>query len=61
MKFNKNIKENGFLTTTQAASYLNISIATLKKLILLGKIKSFKTPGGHYRIFKKELLENLSD
>lgn len=48
-----------FLTTTQAAKYLNISMATLKKIIIQGKIKAFKTPGGHYRIRKADLLETL--
>ena len=60
MKSQPNSVNNGFLTTTQAAAYLNISTATLKKLIILGKIKTYKTPGGHYRIFKKELFKNLS-
>jgi excisionase family DNA binding protein len=38
---------------------LNISMATLKKIIIQGKIKAFKTPGGHYRIRKADLLETL--
>lgn len=51
--------ENIFLTSTQAAQLLNISTATLKKFIASGKIVTIKTPGGHYRINKKKLLESL--
>jgi excisionase family DNA binding protein len=48
-----------FLTTAQAAHLLNVGIATLKKFIHYGKIKAVRTPGGHYRIRKKDLFENL--
>jgi excisionase family DNA binding protein len=48
-----------FLTTSQAAELLNISNATLKKFITLGRIKTFRTPGGHYRIRKHDLLKDL--
>ena len=51
--------QDEFLTTTQAASFLNISLSTLKKIIKKGMIRTFKTPGGHHRIYKKELLDNL--
>ena len=50
-----------FLTTTQAAEFLNISNVTLKKFIAAGRIKSFRTPGGHYRIHKKDLFHDLYD
>lgn len=55
-KFDKN---DVFLTTKQAAEFLNISLVTLKKLIHQGKIKAFKTPGGHHRIHKFELLKDI--
>ncbi len=48
-----------FLTTTQAAEFLNISSATLKKFIAAGRIKTFRTPGGHYRIHKQDLFDSL--
>lgn len=48
-----------FFTSVQAAEYLNISVATLKKYIYAKKIKTLKTPGGHYRIREKDLLEML--
>lgn len=46
-----------FLTTSQAAKLLNVSVSTLKKFIYLGKIKTLKTPGGHHRILKKALFD----
>lgn len=45
-----------FLTTTQAAELLNVSLSTLKKFVYEGKLKTLKTPGGHYRILKKDLF-----
>ncbi|MBF0485334.1 MAG: helix-turn-helix domain-containing protein [Candidatus Omnitrophica bacterium] len=51
--------EDSFLTTAQAAKALNVSVATLKKFVLYGRIKAIKTPGGHYRIRKKDLFENI--
>ena len=48
-----------FLTAPQAAEILNVSTATLKKIIWEGKVRVFKTPGGHYRICKKDLLSSL--
>ncbi|OGX08851.1 MAG: hypothetical protein A2306_10510 [Omnitrophica WOR_2 bacterium RIFOXYB2_FULL_38_16] len=45
-----------FLTTAQAAEFLNISVSTLKKYIYSSKIKTLKTPGGHYRIRESDLL-----
>ena len=52
-------EKNVFLTTSQAAELLNISNATLKKFIISGKVKTFRTPGGHYRIRKLDLLKDL--
>ncbi len=46
-----------FLTSAQAATFLNVSLSTLKKYIHTNKIKTLKTPGGHYRIRKADLLE----
>ena len=57
-KENKN-REPIFLTSRQVAELLNISLTTLKKLITSGKIRTIRTPGGHYRINKEELLSNL--
>ena len=48
-----------FLTTSQAAEILNVSVSTLKKFIYARKLKVLKTPGGHYRILKKYLLKEF--
>ena len=50
-----------FLTTSQAAKMLNISVSTLKKFIYAGKIRTLKTPGGHHRILRKALFELITD
>lgn len=50
---------NVFLTSAQASELLNISVSTLKKYIQQGKIKTLKTPGGHHRFLKEDLLNQL--
>jgi len=52
-------REKIFLTSTEASQMLNISKATLLKYISLGKVKTIRTPGGHYRIPRAELLASL--
>lgn len=44
-----------FLTPRQASLRLGISYPTIKQWIYRGKLKSVKTPGGHYRIPEPEL------
>jgi molybdopterin-binding protein len=43
------------LSPREAALRLGISYPTMKQWIYRGKIKSVKTPGGHYRIPEAEL------
>lgn len=43
------------LSPREAAMRLGISYPTMKQWIYSGKIKSVKTPGGHYRIPEAEL------
>lgn len=43
------------LSPRQAALRLGISYPTIKQWLYRGKIKSVKTPGGHYRIPESEL------
>jgi len=58
----RNINENNvFLTPNEAAVFLNVSLSTLKKYIYQGKIKTLKTPGGHHRIRKSDLLNMVVD
>ncbi len=59
MTLSEKKNDEKFLTASQAAELLNVSISTLKKFIHSGKIKALKTPGGHYRVLRKDLLENL--
>jgi len=47
------------MTTAQASEFLNMSISTIKKYIYQGKIKTLKTPGGHHRYLKKDLMKVL--
>ena len=37
-------------TTSQAAKLLSVSADTVLKWVKAGKINSYRTPGGHYRI-----------
>ncbi|MCK4882898.1 MAG: helix-turn-helix domain-containing protein [Candidatus Omnitrophica bacterium] len=59
MKRNLNQKDEVFLTATQASEFLNVSVSTLKKYVHQGKIKTLKTPGGHHRFKKDDLLKKL--
>ena len=43
------------LSPREAAQRLGISYPTIKQWLYRGKIKSIKTPGGHYRIPESEL------
>ncbi len=54
-------KSEVYLTPNQAAQLLSVSTATFKKFIYQGAIKTFKTPGGHYRIRKSDLLTITSE
>ena len=47
------------LTTTEVARLLGMHANTLKNWVRSGKIPSYKTLGGHYRIRSSELVESL--
>jgi excisionase family DNA binding protein/putative nucleotidyltransferase with HDIG domain len=55
------IEEELYLTPKQAAEYLNLSLSTIKNYIYAGELKTLKTPGGHHRISKSELLAAMGD
>jgi len=40
---------------------VNLSLSTIKNYIYTGKLRTLKTPGGHHRIRKSELLSILGD
>jgi excisionase family DNA binding protein len=44
-----------FYTTTEAARILRVSNQTIRNYIYSGKIKSYRTPGGHHRVSKDDL------
>ena len=49
------------LTTVQAAKYCNTTQMTITRWIASGKIKAYKTPGGHNRIASKNLFEFMKE
>lgn len=48
--------EEDVLTTSQAARLLGISVRTAQLLIEGGGLTTWKTPGGHRRVFREEVL-----
>ena len=51
----REFKDKDFLTTTQAARLLCVSPDTVLKWVKAGKVKSYRTLGGHFRIPISEL------
>ena len=49
------------LTTKEAAKLLKVGVQTIKNYIYKGKLKSFKTPGGHHRILRSDLPTQIKD
>jgi len=54
-----NIKYQRPLTTGEAGRYCGVSYNTVSKWIKNGKLKTYRTPGGHYRIRKDDLISFL--
>lgn len=50
-----------YFTPKQAAEYLNLSLSTIKNYIYASMLKTLKTPGGHHRIRKDELLRVMGE
>jgi len=44
------VNQKQMLTPREASRILGISYPTIKNWILSGKLKTFKTPGGHHRV-----------
>lgn len=57
----KNFNSEIYFTPKQAAKCFNLSLSTIKNYIYAGELKTLKTPGGHHRIRKSELLATLGD
>ena len=56
---NSNLYSKPILTVKEVAKLLRVGVQTIKNYIYQGKIKSFKTPGGHHRILRTELSPHL--
>jgi excisionase family DNA binding protein len=48
--------ENDVLTTSQAARLLGISVRTAQLLVEGGSLTSWKTPGGHRRVYRADVM-----
>ena len=55
----KNSSPRASLTTGQAAAHCQVSTPTLKTWIREGRLRAFKTPGGHARIAAEEFQRFL--
>ncbi|MEA2064443.1 MAG: response regulator [Gemmatimonadota bacterium] len=53
--------EKEILTTFEAARYCHVHPGTIKNWIKNENLQAFKTPGGHRRIYKRDLDEFLKD
>jgi len=53
----KRTKNDTFLTTREASELINVSLSTLKKFIYQGRLKTLKTPGGHHRVRRSDILK----
>ena len=51
----KNFKDKEVFTTYDAARICNANIASIKNWIAKGLLRAFRTPGGHYRIKRRDL------
>ena len=58
-KNSKDSTRRGSLTTGQAAAHCQVSTPTLKAWIREGRLRAFKTPGGHARIAVDEFQRFL--
>lgn len=47
-------KTTRYLTTGQVSKACGVSLVTVKKWITQGKLRAFRTPGGHFRITAEE-------
>lgn len=49
--------DKGILTTSETAKLLGVSVRTAQLLIEGGSVPSWKTPGGHRRVYRTDVLE----
>jgi len=48
------------LTTSEAAKLLGVSVRTVQLLVEGGALKSWKTPGGHRRVYRADILDFMA-
>ena len=53
--------KKGYLTTFQAADILSVTPDSILKWIKSGKLKARRTPGGHYRIPRENVVLLLKE
>jgi len=51
-----NISKSEILTPRQVAAILGVTYQTIKNYIFRGRLKTYKTPGGHHRIRREDLM-----
>lgn len=51
-----NISKSEILTPRQAAAILGVTRQTIKNYIYRGRLRTYKTPGGHHRIRREDLI-----
>jgi excisionase family DNA binding protein/putative nucleotidyltransferase with HDIG domain len=49
-------REAEIINPREAAKILGVTVQTIKNYIYRGKIKSYKTPGGHHRIRREDIM-----
>ena len=54
------MQQRQILTTAQAAKLLGVSVRTAQLLIENGPLKSWKTPGGHRRVYLEDVLAYMT-
>jgi excisionase family DNA binding protein len=52
--------DKDILTTAEAAKILGVSVRTAQLLIEGGSIPSWKTPGGHRRVYRRDVLAQIT-
>ena len=53
------MRDAQFTTLKEAARELRLSVSTLKRYIYSGRLKSYRTPGGHHRVRRGDLAALL--
>lgn len=55
------LETDTYFTPREAAKHMNLSLSAIKNYIYANKLKTLRTPGGHHRISKNELLAAMGE